>query len=285
MRSVVITGTSSGIGWSTAKVLAENGFRVFGSVRKWADAERLKSELGPQFQPLLFDVTDQVAVQTAASTVRAALGGHRLAALVNNAGIAPPSPLLDLSIEDFRYQIDTNLVGAVIAFKCFAPLLGTDPNLPGSPGRIINISSISGEIGTPFLAAYSASKFAIEGLSESLRRELLPFGIDVIVIVPGPVATPIWEKAATTAPGQFRDAAYATALRRIQMYIEYGKRGMPPERVGAAVMRAITTPRPKIRYEVFSVPLLYRLCRALPSRLVDRLLGRLMGRPLRDSPQ
>src|SRR5262245_15640607 len=179
MRSVVITGTSTGIGWAASKVLTAAGFRVFGSVRRKADAERLAAELGPRFVPLLFDVTDESAVKAAAAQVRAALGGETLAGLVNNAGVAVPGPLLELPIEEFRRQIEVNLTGVVIATQAFAPLLGIDRRLNGAPGRIVNIGSVGGQVATPFLAPYNASKFAIEGLSESLRRELLLFGIDV----------------------------------------------------------------------------------------------------------
>jgi len=176
MRSVVITGTSSGIGWGTAKVLIANGLRVFGSVRKTSDAERLAAEFGERFVPLLFDVTDEAAVKAAAADVRRALAGQRLTGLVNNAGVAVAGPLLELPTEEFRRQIDINLIGVVITTKAFAPLIGTDPQLRGPPGRIVNIGSVGGQIGNPFVAPYNASKFALEGLSESLRRELLLFG-------------------------------------------------------------------------------------------------------------
>lgn len=149
MRSVVITGTSTGIGWGTAKVLIANGFRVFGSVRKTSDAERLTAEFGDRFVPLLFDVTDEAAVKAAAADVRTALAGEKLAGLVNNAGVAVAGPLLELPIEEFPHQIEVNLVGVVIATKAFAPLVGTDPQLKGKPGRIINISSVGGRNAVP----------------------------------------------------------------------------------------------------------------------------------------
>jgi NAD(P)-dependent dehydrogenase (short-subunit alcohol dehydrogenase family) len=195
MRSVVITGTSIGIGWATTKVLVEHGFRVFGSLRKAADAKRLSNEFGDRFIPLTFDVTDEAAVMNAAADVRAMLAGRRLTGLVNNAGIAVAGPLLELPIEEFRHQINVNLTGALISSKAFIPLIGTDPQLKGKPGRVVNISSTNGRNAIPFLAPYAASKFALEGLSESLRRELLPFDIDVILIEPRAVATPIWSKA------------------------------------------------------------------------------------------
>ena len=192
MRSVVVTGTSTGIGWGTTKVLIARGFRVFGSVRKKADAERFSAEFGAALVPLVFDVTDEDAVGSAAVRVGDALAGERLFGLVNNAGVAVAGPLLELPLDEFRHQIDINLTGVVITTKAFGPLLGTDRALTGPPGRIVNISSVGGKNAVPFLSPYAASKFALEGLSEGLRRELLPFGIDVIVVAPGAVATAIW---------------------------------------------------------------------------------------------
>ena len=181
MKSVVVTGASTGIGWACLKVLIAGGFRVFGGVRKQADADRLAKEFGANFTPLLFDVTDAAAVAAAAGKVRAALGGETLFGLVNNAGIAVPGPLLELSVEDFRRQIDVNLIGQFIVTQAFGPLLGADRSLKGPPGRIVMISSISGKTAFPFGGAYAASKFGLEGLSEALRRELMIFGVDVIV--------------------------------------------------------------------------------------------------------
>ena len=278
MRSVVVTGTSTGIGWGTAKVLIANGFRVFGSVRKVGDAERLAAEFGPNFVPLLFDVTDEAAVKAAAAQVRAELSGQTLFGLVNNAGVAVFGPLLDLSMEEFRHQIDINLIGLVITTKAFAPLLGTDPQLNGEPGRIVNISSVGGRVAIPFGAPYNASKFAIEGLSESLRRELLVFGIDVIVIGPGAVATAIWEKGQQVDITPYLDTPYAKPLETLRaLALEESKKGLPPERLGEAVMHALTTSRPKVRYAVSPQPLQDWLALNLPKRLVDRFIGRRLG--------
>ncbi len=278
MRSVVITGTSTGIGWGTAKVLIANGFRVFGSVRKVADAERLVAEFGPGFVPLIFDVTDEAAVKAAAADVRRELAGETLFGLVNNAGVAVAGPLLQLPIAEFRHQIDINLVGAVITTQAFAPLLGIDPQLRGSPGRIVNISSVGGRNAIPFLAPYNASKFALEGLSESLRRELLPFSIDVIVIGPGAVATPIWNKAEQVDIAPYRDTPYAVPLERLRAYmLGMGKNGLAPERIGEAVFLALTTPKPKVRYAVSPQPLQDFMARHLPKRVVDRMIGGRLG--------
>jgi NAD(P)-dependent dehydrogenase (short-subunit alcohol dehydrogenase family) len=145
MQSVVITGTSTGIGWGTAKVLLDRGFRVFGSVRKQEDADRLKDEFGANFTPLLFDVTDEAQVLAAARDVRAELEGETLAGLVNNAGIAVAGPVLELSADEFRRQMDVNVIGPIITTQAFGPLLGADPSLHGPKGRIVMISSVAGK--------------------------------------------------------------------------------------------------------------------------------------------
>jgi len=278
MRSVVVTGTSTGIGWGTAKVLIAHGFRVFGSVRKIADAERLGAEFGDRFVPLLFAVTDQAAVKAAAAQVRAELAGEKLAGLVNNAGVAIAGPLLELPIEEFRHQIDVNLTGVVIATQAFTPLVGTDRTLTGDPGRIVNISSVGGKNAVPFLAPYAASKFALEGLSESLRRELLPFGIDVIIVAPGAVATPIWNKAEQIDVRPYLNTPYATALERMRAYmLTLGKQGLPPERIGEAVLHALTAAKPKVRTTVTPRPFEDFLARNLPKRVVDRMIGGRLG--------
>src|SRR5229473_2292864 len=221
MKSVVITGASTGIGWAAAKLLLDRGFRVFGSVRKQADADRLKREFGANFTPLLFDVTDEAAVLAAAREVRAALNGETLAGLVNNAGIALAGPVLEFSVDDFRRQMDVNVIGPIIATQAFGPLLGSDPSLKGPKGRIVMISSVAGKNGNPMSAAYSASKHAIEGLSESLRRELMLFGIDVIIVAPGAVKTPIWSKAEETDISVYQNSPYYPALAQVRKFTRH----------------------------------------------------------------
>lgn len=278
MRSIVVTGVSTGIGWGAAKVLIGHGFRVFGSVRKQADGERLKAEFGDAFTPLIFDVTDEAGAQAAAAQVRQALGGQTLAGLVNNAGIAVSGPLLHLDVADFRKQLDVNLTGVVIVIQAFAPLLGADTSLKGGPGRIVNISSVGGRNAAPFLAPYSASKFGLEGLSESLRRELLLLGIDVIVIGPGAVATPIWDKAEEVDVSRFGNTPFGPALAKVRTYMtEMGKKGLKPEVIGEAIHHALTTPNPKVRYAVTPQPILDYFTRNLPKRQVDRMFGKQLG--------
>lgn len=276
--SVVVTGASTGIGWGCAKVLIKRGFHIFGSVRKAADAERLKAEFGQAFTPITFDVTDPPAVKAAADQVRAALGGRKLAGLVNNAGVAVAGPFLLIPVEEFRRQLEVNVLGVVTTTQAFAPLLGTEPGLEGPPGRIVNISSVGGKVANPFVSPYNASKFALEAISESLRRELLLFGVDVIVVAPGAVATPIWAKADETDVARWADTPYAPALARIRRYMSSrGAQGLKPEKIGQVVARALTRAHPKVRYTVTPDPFGNWMANHLPKRMVDRTIGKRLG--------
>jgi NAD(P)-dependent dehydrogenase (short-subunit alcohol dehydrogenase family) len=279
MQSVVVTGVSTGIGWGITKVLIQRGFRVFGSVRKAQDAARLSKEFGERFIPLFFDVTDEVAVQAAAEQVREQLNGETLFGLVNNAGIAVPGPLMHLPADEFRHQLEVNLVSVLIVTKAFLPLLGSDRSLRGKPGRIINISSVGGKAGGPFVGAYSASKHGLEGFSESLRRELMLYGIDVIIVGPGSVATPIWDKAEQFDISMYSGTEYVEAARRVQAYmIRNGRNGYPPEKVGEVVWHALNTRAPRVRYAVIPGSAFGRILQMLlPKRMVDRIIARNLG--------
>ena len=279
IQSVVVTGVSTGIGWGITKVMIQKSFRVFGSVRKSEDADRLSKEFGQKFVPLFFDVTDEAAVLAAARQVREQLNGETLFGLVNNAGIAVPGPLMHLPTDDFRHQLEVNLVSVLIVTKAFVPLLGSDRSLRGKPGRIINISSVGGKNGGPFLGAYSASKHGLEGFSESLRRELMLYGIDVIVVGPGSVATPIWDKAEKVDIGVYAGSDYLKAAQRLQAYmVQNGRKGLPPEKIGEVVWHALTTASPRVRYAVIPGSSWRRMIQALlPKRVVDRFIARNLG--------
>ena len=279
MKSIVVTGVSTGIGWGTTKVLIQNGFRVFGSVRKTQDAERLSKEFGANFIPLIFDVTDEPAVQAAARQVREQLNGEALFGLVNNAGIAVPGPLAHLPTADFRHQLEVNLVSVLIVTKAFVPSLGSDRSLRGGPGRIVNISSVGGKFGAPFLGAYTASKHGLEGFSESLRRELMLYGIDVIIIGPGSVATPIWDKAEKIDTSLYANTEYIESAQRVQKFmIADGRKGYPPEKVGEVVLQALPTSKPRVRYAVVPGSALNRIIQMiLPKRVVDNVFARNLG--------
>ena len=278
-RSVVVTGVSTGIGHGITSVLIRQGVHVFGSVRKPEDAARLSAEFPDGFTPLQFDVTDARAIAAAVDIVRKRLAGQTLLGLVNNAGISVSGPLIHLTLEEFRKQLEVNLVSVLGVTQAFISLLGAERTLKGGPGRIVNISSVGGKIAAPFIGAYAASKFALEGLSESLRRELLLFGIDVIVIGPGAVATPIWDKAEKEDISRFDKTEYGPALRRFgEWFLKEGRKGYPPERVGQAVWRALSSARPRVRYPVVPHPFRsWVMPRLLPKRLVDRIIGGSIG--------
>ena len=278
MRSVVITGASTGIGWACAKLLLDKGFRVFGSVRKEADAERLQTEFGANFKPLMFDVTDEAAVLAAAREVRAALDGETLAGLVNNAGIAVAGPVLELAADQFRRQMEVNVIGPIIATQAFGPLLGAGAALKGPHGRIVMISSVAGRNGNPLSGAYSASKHAIDGLSESLRREMMLFGIDVIIVAPGAVKTPIWGKAEEVDISSYKNSPFYPALKKVrEVMLQFGKNGLPAETIAETVFEALTTAKPKVRYQITPDPIRHLATAILPKRTIDRIIARRLG--------
>ena len=278
MRSVVITGASTGIGWASAKLLLDRGFRVFGSVRKQADADRLKSEFGANFTPLIFDVTDEAAVLAAAREVRAALNGETLAGLVNNAGIAVSGPVLELAADEFRRQMEVNFIGPIIATQAFGPLLGADPTLKGPKGRIVMISSVAGKNGNPMTSAYSASKHAIEGLSESLRRELMLFGIDVIIIAPGRGEDADLEQGRGGRHLRLQELAlFSGAGEDPRLHAGLGATGLPAETIAEKVFGALTLPNPKVRYVIAPDPMRQFMAAVLPKRTLDRIIAKRLG--------
>ena len=197
MKAAVVTGVSTGIGKDIALTLCEHGYKVFGSVRSYKDAENLTQELNENFEPLIFDVTNEQEVKESVLKVGKFLEGRKLDLLINNAGIVVAGPLHGLTSDEFRHQFEVNLLGVFHCIQAYLNLLGADENLSGCSGKIINIGSIAGKSGTPFMSPYNMSKFGLEGFSEAIRRELVFYGIDVVVVAPGPVKTPIWGKMKT----------------------------------------------------------------------------------------
>ena len=277
--AIVITGASTGIGEASVAALIEAGFFVFGSVRKETDAARLQERFGADFTPLLFDVTAGGAIAASVGLVEARLCGRRLSGLVNNAGVALPGPLLHQSIGEFLQQFEVNLFGQLKVIQTFAPLLGATGKGEGAPGRIVNMSSVAGTLAAPYLGAYAASKHALEGLSDALRRELMIFGVDVIVIEPGVIRTPIWDKADRLDLSRYDNTAYGPGARRLQKWAsERGQKGAPVELVAKAVVRALTARRPPARIRVVPNYLLdWTLPRLLPTRFLDRLIAKRLG--------
>jgi NAD(P)-dependent dehydrogenase (short-subunit alcohol dehydrogenase family) len=250
-QSVVITGASTGIGEACALHLAKSGWQVFAGVRKQADEERLRRSGLPQLVPIYLDVTDHDSIMAAADLVTKAIGNRGLMGLINNAGLAIGGPLEFLPLADLRQQLEVNVIGQIAVTQCFLPLLRQ------GRGRVINMSSISGRVATPFLGPYAASKFALEALTDSLRLELQPWRIEVISIEPGAVATPIWDKSLSRADTMVKElpaqvnALYGTRLDRLREKVsKTGQQGIPSAEVARVVAEALLAKRPKTRYLV-----------------------------------
>ncbi len=280
VKSIIITGASSGIGLSTCELFLNHGYTVFGSVRNERDASKLKKNLGSNFIPLIFDVNDIVKINQAKVIVKKYLGKANLTGLVNNAGIAVLGPLEFLSPTEFLEQIETNLIGTLNCIQAFLPLLGSDPrSQEAKKGRIINVSSaLGGKVGYPFYGAYCSSKHALEGFSEALRRELAVHGIFVSIIAPGAIKTPIWNKAESNLVFEkYQHTVYKDAFAKMICDMKsLGKNGLKPEIVALKILQAIESPNPKLRYTFireFSLSLMY----FAPRRLIDKLIMWYLG--------
>ncbi|HEV3152419.1 MAG TPA: SDR family oxidoreductase [Candidatus Baltobacteraceae bacterium] len=251
MRSetaVLVTGASTGIGYATAVALAKNGYVVYAGCRTAQDDRRLR-DAHEKIRPLLLDVTQQQQISAAAEAI--AEGGAPLYAVTNNAGIAVAGPLEYIPLDDFRRQFEVNVLGALAVTQAMLPLLRR------TSGRIVFVSSVSGQIAPPYIGPYAASKFALEAMADSLRMELSSFGIAVSVIQPGNVKTPIWakgraEKDALVArlPAKAVEH-YGEAIEKLVRVTEREERtGISPEIVAETVVRALNSARPRARYPI-----------------------------------
>jgi NAD(P)-dependent dehydrogenase (short-subunit alcohol dehydrogenase family) len=278
---VVVTGASTGIGRATALHLDEKGYRVFAGVRKEADAKSLAEEGSDRLTPVTIDVTKEPAIAAAKDEVERALGEDRLVGLVNNAGVGDGGPVETMDLDVLRNVLEVNLVGQVAVTQAFLPLIRR------APGTIVFIASIGGRIASPFMSPYNTSKFGIEALGESLRQELAPWDIDVVVIEPGSIDTPIWEKGSQTIEEQTANLSptakrlYGKQLRRMdEVLSETASRGIPAEKVANAIHAAISEDNPKYRYLVGrDAKIAARLKGTLPDRAFSKLIGRQVKMP------
>jgi NAD(P)-dependent dehydrogenase (short-subunit alcohol dehydrogenase family) len=274
VRSVLVTGASTGIGRATALRLDEAGWRVFAGVRKSEDAESLQGTASPQLTPVSLDVTDpQQIVDVAALVERESENG--LDGLVNNAGVAIPGPLETIPLEDFRRQLEVNLVAYVAMTQALLP------QIRRAEGRVVFVSSIGGRVAFPFAGAYHAAKFATEAVGDVFRQELRPWNLKVLIIEPGSIDTPIWERGQRKgeeieAKSPNTTLLYGAAIEKFRKLIEdTAERGIPPEKVAKAISHALESSRPKSRYLVgLDAKVQARLQPLIPTSLFDRIIAR-----------
>jgi NAD(P)-dependent dehydrogenase (short-subunit alcohol dehydrogenase family) len=277
--SVLVTGASTGIGRSTALRLDAAGWRVFAGVRKAEDADSLRAEATERLSTLMLDVTDAAQISTAAEEIGEKFGSQGLDGLVNNAGIVVPGPLETLPVDDFRRQIEINLTGQLAVTQALLPAVRA------ARGRIVFTSSIGGRIAFPMFGAYHVSKFGLEAVGDVFRQELRPWVIKVVVIEPGSIATPLWDRgdtevdAITGRAGEGHADLYGKTIARYRhLARKTGARGIPPEKVAARIEHALTTRRPRSRYLVGADAKGQALAvRFIPDRLRDWVVARVAG--------
>jgi NAD(P)-dependent dehydrogenase (short-subunit alcohol dehydrogenase family) len=278
VKTVLITGASTGIGEACALWLQDRGYRVFAGVRQMADAEGLKQKSKGALTPVLLDVVDETSIHEAVQFVRTQ--ASQLDGLVNNAGIAVAGPLEFVPLPELRRVLEVNVVGQVAVTQAFLPLLRE------AKGRVVLMSSISGRVAAPLMGPYAASKFALEAIGDALRRELAPWGIEVSIIEPGNIQTPIWRKGIAWGEALKQQLSpraielYGPAIDGILHYIRgQDGRGLHPSEVARVVEQALASARPKTRYVVGrDAKAGALLARLLPDRWVDRFIaGRRFG--------
>jgi NAD(P)-dependent dehydrogenase (short-subunit alcohol dehydrogenase family) len=283
---VLISGASTGIGRACALELAKRGVTVFAGVRQLEVGETLRAQAQDRIVPVLLDVTDVATIAGTVDAIVRANGERALSGLVNNAGVAVAGPLEFLPLSAARAQFEANVLGTLAVTQACLPLLRS------ARGRIVNMSSISGRFASPLLGAYAASKFALEALSDALRRELAPWDMPVALVEPGKVITPIWTKSVAAAEAtleglpaeasQYYGSAIELLKRRV---LRAARTGIPAEAVAAVVYSALTAPRPKARYLVGRDAKIGALMAALlPDWLLDRYVRRRYRMPSSEAP-
>lgn len=273
---MLVTGASTGIGRATALRLDAGGWHVFAGVRREEDGASLREAASPALTPVHLDVTDADQIAAAAAVV--AEHGDGLHGLVNNAGVAVPSPLETIPIEDFRRQIEVNLTGQVAVTQALLE------QIRAARGRVVFVSSIGGRIAFPLTGAYHAAKFGVEAVGDVFRQELRSWDIGVSVVEPGSIDTPIWERGERTADeiggrAPKREALYGRAIAAYRETVrKTAERGIPPEKVARTIERALSSSRPRTRYLVgLDAKVQARVRPLVPTPLWDRLVARAMG--------
>ncbi|MCB0281463.1 MAG: SDR family oxidoreductase [Calditrichaeota bacterium] len=271
-NNIVITGVSSGIGFACTKRFINKGYTVFGSVRKPEDSESAKQLFkSGLFHPLILDITDEDSVKHAAEIVKQKINGAGVACLINNAGVAVSGPLMHISGVDMEKQFATNVLGTMNVTRAFLPLLGAERPCSFEPGKIINVSSVSGKISYPFLGPYAASKHALEALSAALRRELAIYGINVLVVAPGSVQSEIWKKNSfDLIIKKYGSTDWAGALKQFNVD---ENTFMKADRIAEKIWKIHNNKNFRVHYPVVNNYIKnWLLPRLLPARILDIII-------------
>ncbi len=272
-RSVLVTGTSTGIGRAVALALDSKGWRVYAGVRRDEDAESLKAAASVRLRPVMLDVSKPELIEKAARLLGGELDESGLHGLVNNAGINVSGPIELLPPDDLRRQFEVNVIGQVAVTQAFLPYIRR------VRGRVVNIGSVSGWSAMPLIGPYCASKFALRALNDSLRLELRPWGIRVILVDPGPISTPIWEKVMqgkNELPDKARELYGPMMVRMMEFTAKSAARAIPPEKVAHKVIHALSARHPRVRYLVGASLLSGLFLEKIPVRLRDWLIARFL---------
>jgi len=275
----LVTGASTGIGHACASALADKGFHVFAGVRRETDGERIRKESAGKVEPIMLDVTNPEHIAAAKQHITEVAGEKGLRGLVNNAGIAVAAPLEFVPMADFELQMNVNVKGLLAVTQAFLPLLRV------ASGRLCLISSTNGFFALPFMGPYSASKFAVEALGDSLRVELAPWNIRVSIVQPGAIQTPIWEKSKAANEAMLNrmpaecHALYGKAIDVMRREAEkMANRAAPASRVADCVVHAITAAKPKTRYLCGGgARMEWLVARWMPDSLRDRIIRMVIG--------
>ena len=281
MRTILVTGVSTGIGRAISEeLLKTEEYYVIGSVRKKGDAAYLNEKFDNLFHEVIFDVTKKDEILNAKNEVDSILEKNNsyLCCLINNAGVGYGGPVRYLDVDHFRKQFEVNLFGLIQVTQIFLDLL-INSNKYKMKNKIINIGSISGKRSYPFVAPYTSSKHALEGFTDSLRRELMIHDVDVVLIQPGPIRTPIWDKVPDIENNPFIKTEYESALRKFTKgYINIGSKGLSPNVIGERIVKIMKTNKPKTRHVITpNIFKDYLIPGYLPDRIVDRLTAKMLG--------
>ena len=268
----LVTGGGSGIGAAIARVLAQNGLQVTVTGRRLPELEQTAAQVPGKIEARAADVANRDEVERLVSDLVATHG--RIDVLVNCAGMNTVKRTIgNISAEDWERVLRVNASGAFHCIQCVLPQMRLQQR-----GTIVNISSVSGRQATPFLGPYAASKFGLEGLSEALRQEMMVFGIDVVVVAPGMVSTPIWDKAEALDVEPYATTAFAAPIENVRfMAVKQGKAGLPAEKIAQVIRRAVAARYPKPRYEVSRGGMGKLVLSLLPRRTVERLTANAIG--------